>query len=117
MLVVQKYGGTSVGDLDRIRKVAQRIAKYRDQGHDVVVVVSAMAGETDRLINMARELVPEPSPRELDMLVATGEQVSSALLAMALNAMGYPARSFVAFQIPIKTDELFGKARIKDIAT
>ncbi len=117
MLVVQKYGGTSVGDLERIRNVARRIAKYRDEGHDVVVVVSAMAGETDRLLNLARELVPEPSPRELDMLVATGEQVSSSLLAMALNAMGYPARSFVAFQIPIKTDELFGKARIKDIAT
>ena len=117
MLVVQKYGGTSVGDLERIRNVARRIAKYKDEGHDVVVVVSAMAGETDRLLNLAHELVEEPSPRELDMLVATGEQVSSALLAMALNAMGYPAKALVAFQIPIKTDELFGKARIRDIAT
>ncbi len=117
MLVVQKYGGTSVGNLDRIRNVARRIAKYKDEGHDVVVVVSAMAGETDRLLNLAHELVEEPSPRELDMLVATGEQVSSALLAMALNAMGYPAKALLAFQIPIKTDELFGKARIRDIAT
>ena len=117
MLVVQKYGGTSVGDLERIRNVARRIARYKDEGHDVVVVVSAMAGETDRLLNLAHELVEEPSPRELDMLVATGEQVSSALLAMALNAMGYPAKALVAFQIPIKTDELFGKARIRDIAT
>ena len=117
MLVVQKYGGTSVGDLERIRNVARRIARYKEEGHDVVVVVSAMAGETDRLLNLAHELVEEPSPRELDMLVATGEQVSSALLAMALNAMGYPAKALVAFQIPIKTDELFGKARIRDIAT
>ncbi len=117
MLIVQKYGGTSVGDLERIRNVARRIAKYRDEGHDVVVVVSAMAGETDRLLDLAHKLVEEPSPRELDMLVATGEQVSSALLAMALNAMGYPAKALVAFQIPIKTDELFGKARIRDIAT
>ncbi len=117
MLVVQKYGGTSVGDLERIRNVARRIARYKAEGHDVVVVVSAMAGETDRLLNLAHELVEEPSPRELDMLVATGEQVSSALLAMALNAMGYPAKALVAFQIPIKTDELFGKARIRDIAT
>ncbi len=117
MLVVQKYGGTSVGDLERIRNVARRIARYKEKGHDVVVVVSAMAGETDRLLNLAHELVEEPSPRELDMLVATGEQVSSALLAMALNAMGYPAKALVAFQIPIKTDELFGKARIRDIAT
>ncbi|WP_456369694.1 aspartate kinase [Thermodesulfatator atlanticus] len=117
MLVVQKYGGTSVGDLERIRNVARRIAKYRDEGHDVVVVVSAMAGETDRLLQLAHELVEEPSPRELDMLVATGEQVSSSLLAMALNAMGYPAKALLAFQIPIKTDELFGKARIRDIAT
>ncbi|OAG27630.1 aspartate kinase [Thermodesulfatator autotrophicus] len=117
MLVVQKYGGTSVGDLERIKNVARRIAKYRDEGHDVVVVVSAMAGETDRLLKLAYDLVEEPSPRELDMLVATGEQVSSALLAMALNAMGYPAKALLAFQIPIKTDELFGKARIRDIAT
>ncbi|NPA49225.1 MAG: aspartate kinase [Thermodesulfobacteria bacterium] len=117
MLVVQKYGGTSVGDLERIRNVARRIARYKDEGHDVVVVVSAMAGETDRLLNLAHELVEEPSPRELDMLVATGEQASSALLAMALNSMGYPAKALVAFQIPIKTDELFGKARIRDIDT
>ncbi|AEH44187.1 aspartate kinase [Thermodesulfatator indicus DSM 15286] len=117
MLVVQKYGGTSVGDLDRIRNVARRIARYRDEGHDVVVVVSAMAGETDRLLKLAYNLVEEPSPRELDMLVSTGEQVSSALLAMALNAMGYSAKALLAFQIPIKTDELFGKARIRDVAT
>ncbi len=117
MLIVQKYGGTSVGDLERIRRVAGRIARYRDQGHDLVVVVSAMSGETDRLLNLAYELCPDPSPRELDMLVSTGEQVSAALLAMALKHIGYQAKAYVAFQIPIKTDTLFGKARIQDIHT
>ncbi len=117
MLIVQKYGGTSVGDLERIRRVAGRIARYRDQGHDLVVVVSAMSGETDRLLNLAYELCPDPSPRELDMLVSTGEQVSAALLAMALKHIGYQAKAYVAFQIPIKTDALFGKARIQDIHT
>ncbi len=115
MLVVQKYGGTSVGDLNRIRCVAGRIARYRDQGHDVVVVVSAMSGETDRLLDLAYKISPKPSPRELDMLVSTGEQVSAALLAIALNHIGYPAKAYVAFQIPIKTDALFGKARIQGI--
>ncbi len=115
MLVVQKYGGTSVGDLNRIRCVAGRIARYRDEGHDVVVVVSAMSGETDRLLDLAHKISPKPSPRELDMLVSTGEQVSAALLAIALNHIGYPAKAYVAFQIPIKTDALFGKARIQGI--
>ena len=115
MLVVQKYGGTSVGDLNRIRCVAGRIARYRDEGHDVVVVVSAMSGETDRLLDLAHKISPKPSPRELDMLVSTGEQVSAALLAIALNHIGYPAKAYVAFQILIKTDALFGKARIQGI--
>ena len=117
MLIVQKYGGTSVGDLDRIRRVAGRIARYREEGHDLVVVVSAMSGETDRLLDLARELSPNPSPRELDMLVSTGEQASAALLAIALNHIGYPAKAYVAFQIPIRTDALFGKARIQGIET
>ncbi len=117
MLIVQKFGGTSVADLERIRKVAQRVARYKDEGHDLVVVVSAMAGETDRLLSLAYEITPEPSPRELDMLVSTGEQVTSALLAITLKSMGYPARAMLGHQIPILTDELFTRARIKDIAT
>ncbi len=115
MLIVQKYGGTSVGDLSRIRSVAGRIARYKDEGHDLVIVVSAMSGETDRLIGLAHELSPNPSPRELDMLVATGEQVSAALLAIALKNIGYKAKAYVAFQIPIKTTDIFGKARIEKI--
>ncbi len=115
MLVVQKYGGTSVGDLSRIRRVASRIAKYRDEGHDLVVVVSAMSGETDRLLDLAHELSQNPSPREMDMLVATGEQVSAALLAIALKDIGYLSKAYVAFQIPIKTTGIFGKARIEEI--
>ncbi len=117
MLIVQKFGGTSVGDLERIRRVARRVARYRDQGHDLVVVVSAMAGETDRLLSLAYELTPDPSPRELDMLVSTGEQVTSALLAITLKSMGYPARALLAHQIPILTDDLHTRARIKDIPT
>ncbi|QJA06182.1 aspartate kinase [Thermosulfurimonas marina] len=115
MLIVQKFGGTSVGDLERIRNVARRVARYRDQGHDLVVVVSAMAGETDRLLSLAHEITPDPSPRELDMLVATGEQVTASLLAITLKALGYPARAFLAHQIPILTDALHTRARIQDI--
>ncbi len=117
MLIVQKYGGTSVADLEKIRKVAQRVARYKDQGHDLVVVVSAMAGETDRLLSLAYEITPEPAPRELDMLVATGEQVTSALLSITLQAQGYPAEALLGYQIPIYTDELFTRARIQEIPT
>jgi aspartate kinase len=115
MLIVQKYGGTSVANLERIRNVAERIAEYKRAGHDLVVVVSAMAGETDRLINLAKSITENPPLRELDMLVSTGEQVTSALLAITLQAMGYKARAFLGYQIPIYTTDLFTKARIKEI--
>ena len=114
-LVVQKYGGTSVGDVERIRNVASRVLKTRNQGHDVVVVVSAMAGETDRLIRLAQQITQVPDERELDVLVSTGEQVSIALLAMALKAMGCDSKSYLGFQIKIATDSVFGKARITSI--
>jgi aspartate kinase len=115
MLIVQKYGGTSVANLERIRNVAERVAEYKRAGHDLVVVVSAMAGETDRLINLAKSITENPPPRELDMLVSTGEQVTSALLAITLQAMGYKARAYLGYQIPIYTTDLFTKARIKEI--
>lgn len=115
MLIVQKYGGTSVANLERIRKVAERIAQYKKKGHELVVVVSAMAGETDRLIKLAKEITPEPPLRELDMLVSTGEQVTSSLLAITLQSMGYKAVSLLGYQVPIFTTDLFTKARIKDI--
>jgi len=115
MLIVQKYGGTSVANLERIRNVAERVAEYKRAGHDLVVVVSAMAGETDRLINLAKSITENPPPRELDMLISTGEQVTSALLAITLHAMGYKARAFLGYQIPIYTTDLFTKARIKEI--
>jgi aspartate kinase len=111
-LIVQKFGGTSVGSLERIKNVARRVAKARDAGNDVVVVVSAMSGETDRLLKLARELSPMPDPRELDVVVSTGEQVSVALLSMALLDMGCKARSFLGFQVPMQTNEAFSKARI-----
>src|SRR4030042_356747 len=114
-LVVQKYGGTSVGDIERIRNVASRVLRTRNQGNQVVVVVSAMSGETDRLIRMARQITPTPDERELDVLVSTGEQVSIALLAMTLKAKGSDAKSYLGFQIKIATDSAFGKARITGI--
>ena len=114
-LVVQKYGGTSVGDVDRIKNVASRVSNTKRQGHDVVVVVSAMAGETDKLIRLAQRVTQNPDERELDVLVSTGEQVSIALLAMALNAMGVDSKSYLGFQIKIATDSSFGKARIAGI--
>ncbi len=117
MLIVQKYGGTSVANLERIRNVAERVINYKKQGHDLVVVVSAMAGETDRLINLAKQITPEPSPRELDMLLATGEQVTSSLLAILLKSVGYDAIALLGFQVPILTTDLFTKARIKEIKT
>ncbi len=116
-LIVQKYGGTSVGDLARIRHVAERVQRYRDQGHQVVVVVSAMSGETNRLDAMGKELVSRPDTREMDVLLAAGEQVSVSLLSMALIARGVPARSFLGFQIPLRTDLAFGRARIQEINT
>jgi aspartate kinase len=114
-LIVQKYGGTSVGDLGRIRKVAARVAAQRAVGDDLVVVLSAMAGETNRLLTQAHDLAPEPDRRECDVLVATGEQVTVALLAIALNQLGCPAVSFLGHQVRIATDSAFGKARIKSI--
>jgi aspartate kinase len=114
-LVVQKYGGTSVGDLDRIAAVARRAAASRDEGNQVVVVVSAMAGETDRLINTAKRITDRPSEREMDVLMATGEQVTIALLAITLESMGYKAKSYCGWQIPMLTDAVYGAARIEDV--
>jgi len=114
-LIVQKYGGTSVGSVERIQKVAERVQATRGQGHDVVVVVSAMSGETNRLIDLAHQVSPQPDPREYDVLVSTGEQVTIALLAMALNARGCRARSFTGGQVHIRTDSAHTKARIVEI--
>ena len=114
-LIVQKYGGTSVGSIERIQAVAVKVKQARDRGHRVVVVVSAMSGETDRLIGLAHAIQPRPSPRELDVLLATGEQVTIALLAMALEAAGCPARSYTGAQVQVRTDSAHNKARIRDI--
>ena len=114
-LIVQKYGGTSVGSIERIRTVAQRAMKARTAGHRVVVVVSAMAGETNRLFKLASELCATPNARETDVLVATGEQVSCALLAICLHGCGQAAVSFLAHQLRIETDSNHGRARIKSI--
>ncbi len=114
-LIVQKYGGSSVGDLDRIANVARRVSGFVDQGHQVVVVVSAMAGETDRLIGMAKKIVKIPNEREYDALVSTGEQVSVSLLAITLESMGYKARSYCGWQVPIRTDGVHMAARIMDV--
>ncbi len=114
-LVVQKYGGTSVGDVERIRNVARRALNTKNQGHEVVVVVSAMAGETDKLIGLAKQVTSNPDERETDVLISTGEQVSIALLAIALKDMGADAKSYLGFQIKISTDSAFGKARITGI--
>jgi aspartate kinase len=116
-LIVQKYGGTSVGSIERIRAVAERVVESHKQGNQLVVVLSAMAGQTDFLIQLAREMTDRPDPRELDVLLSTGEQVSVALLAMALKTMGYDARSFLGFQVAIHTSNLYGKARIHKIET
>jgi aspartate kinase len=116
-LIVQKFGGTSVADLDRIRNVARRVVRTYDQGNEVVVVLSAMAGITDKLIDMAHGVSETPDKRELDVLLATGEQTTSALLAMMLKAMNYPARSLLGHQAEVVTDHSFGNARIVDIRT
>jgi aspartate kinase len=114
-LIVQKYGGTSVGSPERIAAVAEKVIGYRNAGHEVVVVVSAMSGETDRLIKLAKAISPKPDPRELDVLLATGEQATIALLCMALHERGCPARSYTGPQVHILTDSAFNKARIQDI--
>ncbi len=114
-LIVQKYGGTSVGNLERIQNVAKRVAKTYDRGNDVVVILSAMAGVTDSLIEMAHELCENPLKRELDVLLATGEQTTAALLSMKLHSMSYPARSMLGFQAGVRTDCTFGNARILDV--
>jgi aspartate kinase len=114
-LIIQKYGGTSVGSLDRIKAVAEKVAGVHAKGHQIVVVVSAMAGETNRLFKLAEQLSDVPYPRETDVLVATGEQVSAALLAIRLRALGYPTLSFLAYQLKILTDARHGQARIKSV--
>jgi len=114
-LIVQKFGGTSVADLDRIRNVAKRVARAFDQGNDVVVILSAMAGVTDNLIRMANQVTESPDKRELDVLLATGEQTTAALLAMTLRAMNYAAESILGHQAKVVTDCAFGNARILDI--
>jgi aspartate kinase len=114
-LIVQKYGGTSVGTIERILAVAEKVKRYHDQGNQVVVVVSAMSGETNRLIGLAGEISEENDPREMDMLVSTGEQVTIALLSMALQKLGCPARSYTGGQVHILTDSAYSKARIRDI--
>ena len=114
-LLVQKYGGTSVGSIERIKAVAERVATSRRAGNQVVAVVSAMAGETNRLLDLAGQLAPLPHDREVDVLLSTGEQASAALLAIAMHALGVPARSFLGHQIRISTDSAFGRARIRRI--
>lgn len=114
-LIVQKYGGTSVGSTERIKHVAQRVAKYTAQGHSIVVVVSAMSGETNRLISLAKEIQSNPNPRELDVMVSTGEQVTVALLAMALMERNIKAKSYTGSQVRILTDSAYTKARILKI--
>jgi aspartate kinase len=114
-LFVHKYGGTSMGSTERIKNVARRVAKWHDAGYQIVVVPSAMSGETNRLLGLAHDIMPQPDPRELDMLASTGEQVSVALLSMALHAIGKQAVSYAGWQVAIKTDSAYTKARIQSI--
>ena len=116
-LLVQKYGGTSVGSVERIEAVADRVLKHKQQGDDIVVVVSAMSGETNRLIELAKSIQATPDAREMDVLLSTGEQVTIALLSMALMKRGLQAKSYTGSQVRITTDSAHGKARIQDIAT
>jgi len=116
-LIVQKFGGTSVGSIERIKNVAKRVKKAVEQGNQVVVVSSAMSGETDRLLALTRELSPNPEPREQDQVVSTGEQVAIGLIAIALKDLGVEAVSFTGWQVPIYTDNIYTKARIKKIDT
>ena len=114
-LIVQKYGGTSVANPERIRNVARRVARYKAMGHQIVVVVSAMSGETNRLIALAKEIMPEPDPRELDVMISTGEQVTIGLTTLALMELGIKAKSYTGAQVKILTNDAFTKARILDI--
>jgi aspartate kinase len=114
-LIVQKYGGTSMGSPERIREVARRVQRFVEEGHQIVVVPSAMAGETNRLLGLAKELNAEADPRELDVIASTGEQVSIGLLSIALHKLGLKARSYTGFQVPIRTDDAYSKARILGI--
>lgn len=114
-LIVQKYGGTSVGSTERIKNVARRVARFKEKGHQIVVVLSAMSGETNRLIGLAKEIQAEPDPRELDVIVSTGEQVTIGLLTMALKELGLKAKSYTGAQVKILTDDAHTKARILSI--
>src|SRR5260221_12533371 len=114
-LIVQKFGGTSVGTTERIQIVAQRVARYHREGHQLVVVVSAMSGETNRLLALAKDISANPDPRELDVIAATGEQVTIGLLAIALHEMGLGAKSYTGGQVRVLTDSAFTRARILDI--
>jgi len=116
-LIVQKYGGTSVGSIEKIKAVARRVIEYHQKGDQMVVVLSAMAGQTDGLIRLANDMVDDPDPRELDVLISTGEQVSVALLAMAIKSMGFDACSLLGFQAAIHTNDSYGMARVQDIET
>jgi aspartate kinase len=116
-LIVQKYGGSSLGDPDKIRHVARRVMQTQKAGNDVVVVVSAMYGETDRLVGLVDDIAPNPDPREYDVVVSTGEQVTIGLLALALGELGIPARSFAGWQVQVKTDDDHARARILSIGT
>nr|VFK21612.1 MAG: aspartate kinase [Candidatus Kentron sp. LFY] len=114
-LIVQKYGGTSVGSVERIRHVAERVSATRQAGNDVIVVVSAMSGETNRLTKLAHDITSHPNPRELDVLLATGEQITIALLSMVLSGIGCPARSYTGGQVHIRTNSVHNKARIMEV--
>ena len=116
-LLVQKFGGTSVGTVERIEAVADKVQRFRGQGHDIVVVVSAMSGETNRLVELAHRIHDTPTPRELDVILSTGEQVTVALLSMALDRRNCPARSCTGWQVAVKTDSQYNKARIASIDT
>jgi aspartate kinase len=116
-LIVQKYGGTSVGSIERIKKVAERVIESAKRGNKLLVVLSAMAGQTDALINLSKEITESPDPRELDVLMATGEQVSISLFSIAVKSMGYDCCSLLGFQAAIYTDQIYGKARIRTIGS
>ena len=116
-LIVQKFGGTSVGSIEKIKAVAEKVIDNFKQGNKMLIVLSAMSGQTDQLIKLAYEMVPDPDPRELDVIMSTGEQVSVALFAMAVKSMGYDASSLLGFQVGIHTDHIYGKARIHEIDT
>jgi len=116
-IIVQKFGGTSVGSIEKIKGVAERVLESYKQGNKMVIVLSAMSGQTDNLIKLAHEISDDPDPRELDVLMATGEQVSIALFAMVVKSMGFDASSLLGFQVGIRTDQIYGKAKIHEIET